>query len=92
MAIEFDPNKRALTLANRGLDMADVEPLFEAPNLTVSDDRTDYGEDRFITIGYLQGRMIIVVWTPRGSVRRIISMRKANEREQTLYGPDLERS
>ena len=53
--------------------------------LTIEDDRKDYGEDRFITIGFLDGRMVVLVWTPRNDTLRIISMRKANEREQTLY-------
>jgi uncharacterized DUF497 family protein len=90
MKIEFDPDKRAATLANRALDMAAVGRVFDGPTLTVPDDRKDYGEPRFISIGRLDGRMVVIVWTPRGTARRIISMRKANEREQELYGPDLE--
>ncbi|MCY3879896.1 MAG: BrnT family toxin [Rhodobacteraceae bacterium] len=54
--------------------------------LTVGDDRRDYGEARFITIGFLDGEMVVLVWTPRDDVYRIISMRKANERERRLYG------
>ncbi|MFA6964449.1 BrnT family toxin [Bosea sp. (in: a-proteobacteria)] len=46
---------------------------------------TDYGEERFVTIGILDGRMVVTVWTDRGDSRRIISMRKANEREQARY-------
>ena len=57
--------------------------------LTVEDDRRDYGEERFITIGFLDETMVVLVWTPRDGTRRIISMRKANERERTLYGPRL---
>ncbi|MFC7332458.1 BrnT family toxin [Rhodocista pekingensis] len=90
MRIEFDPEKRAATLANRGLDMAAAGEVFDGPTLTVPDDRQDYGEPRFISIGRLRGRMVVIVWTPRGTARRIISMRKANEREQDLYGPDLD--
>ncbi|UEM03100.1 BrnT family toxin [Skermanella rosea] len=90
MKIEFDPDKRAVTLTERGLDMADAGEVFDSPTLTVADDRKDYGEPRFISIGRLGGRMVVIVWTPRGPARRVISMRKANEREQELYGPDLE--
>jgi uncharacterized DUF497 family protein len=50
----------------------------------------DYEEDRFITVGWLDDDMIVMVWTPRGKVRRIISMRKANDREKTLYTSYLE--
>lgn len=90
MLIEFDPEKRAVTLAHRGLDMADAGKVFDGPTLTVPDDRKDYGEPRFISVGTLHSRMVVIVWTPRGTARRIISMRKANEREQDLYGPDLD--
>ena len=41
------------------------------------------------TAGLLQGRMVVLVWTPRGTARRIISMRKANEREIERLGPTL---
>jgi hypothetical protein len=45
------------------------------------DDRSAYGEVRNVTMGTLNGRTVVLVWTPRGEVRRIISMRYANERE-----------
>ena len=67
--------------------MARADEVFAGATLTVADDRQRYGEDRFITIGFLDGRMVILVWTPRNAVLRIISMRKANEREQALYTP-----
>lgn len=69
--------------------MAQAKDVFAGPTLTVEDDRRDYGEDRFITIGFLDGTMVVLVWTPRGGADRIISMRKANERERALYGPRL---
>ena len=87
MPIEFDTTKRATTLATRGLDMARAEEVLAGATLTVEDDRLDYGEERFITIGFLDGAMVILVWTPRDGTHRIISMRQANERERTLYGP-----
>ena len=65
--------------------MARADEVFAGATLTVEDDRQDYGEDRFITIGFLDGRMVVVVWTPRSGMHRIISMRKANEREEALY-------
>ena len=67
--------------------MARAGEVFAGSALTVEDDRRDYGEDRFITIGFLDGAMVVLVWTPRGGADRIISMRKANERERALYGP-----
>ena len=67
--------------------MARADEVFEGATLTVEDNRQHYGEDRFITIGFLDGRMVVLVWTHRNGTRRIISMRKANEREQALYTP-----
>lgn len=89
MQIEFDPAKRRTTLEQRGLDMAGAGEVFEGPHLTVEDDRRDYGEPRFITAGFMAGRMVLIAWTPRGAARRIISMRKTNEREQKIFGPRL---
>ena len=87
MTIEFDEAKRTATLEARGLDMARAGEVFAGETLTVEDDRRDYGEDRFITIGFLDDVMVVLVWTPRDGAYRIISMRKANERERTLYTP-----
>lgn len=81
MKIEFDPEKRNKTLKERGLDFFRADAVFAGRHLTKRDDRKDYGEERFITAGRLDGRLVIMVWTQRGESRRIISMRKANERE-----------
>ena len=67
--------------------MARAGEVFAGATPTIEDDRQDYGEDRFITIGFLDERMVILVWTHRNGACRIISMRKANEREQALYTP-----
>ncbi len=67
------------------MDMARAAEIFGGATLTVEGDREDYGETRLITIGFLEGRMVVMVWTQRGSARRIISLRKANEREQKTY-------
>lgn len=87
MEIEFDPSKRQMTLEDRGLDTADAGRVFEGDHLIIEDDRLDYGEPRYITIGFLDERMVALVWAPRGEAIRIISMRKANDREQALYAP-----
>lgn len=85
MKIEFDPAKRDATLEARGLDMERAAEIFSGPTLTVEDDRQDYGEMRCITVGLLDDRMVVMVWTQRGETRRIISLRKANDREQDAY-------
>ena len=58
----------------------------------IPDERRDYGEPRIITVGLLRGRMVIVVWTPRGNARHVMSMRKANDREKARFGQRLEES
>ncbi|CAN5121660.1 BrnT family toxin [soil metagenome] len=83
--IDFDSAKRDLTLRERGLDFARATEIFAGLTFTQPDRRLDYGEERFVTIGILDGRMVVMVWTDRGDSRRIISMRKANEREQARY-------
>ena len=59
--------------------------MFEGPTFTFEDIRFDYTEVRWITFGWLRGRMTAVVWTGETLDRRIISMRKCNEREQRRY-------
>ena len=81
----WDEAKRTKTITERGLDFADAEQVFEARNVTVADQRRDYGEPRLITIGPLQGRIVVVVWTRCGDGQRIISMRKANDRETRRF-------
>lgn len=85
MELEYDDEKRALTLGHRGLDFAHAGELFEGTTLTIEDDRIDYGETRYQTVGQLDGKIVMVVWTPRGEARRIISMRKCNAQERAAY-------
>jgi uncharacterized DUF497 family protein len=85
VAITFDPAKRDKTLRERAVDFRDAEHVFAGLTLDYEDVREDYGETRIITIGFLAGRMVMVVWTSRGSDRHIISMRKCNAKEQKRY-------
>jgi len=52
--------------------------------------RQDYGETRIICYGWLDGRMVVVGYTPRGADRHVFSMRKANDREKVRLAPLLE--
>ena len=90
MEISYDPKKRDSTLAERGLDFNDAKRVFAGTTIDLLDDRKDYGELRWVTYGLLSGRMVAVVWTPRGETRHIISMRKTNEREQKAYQDELD--
>ncbi|SEA54834.1 BrnT family toxin [Paraburkholderia sartisoli] len=90
MQIEFDTVKRDKTLVERDLDFARAAEIFAGRQFTAEDLREDYSETRFTTVGKLGWRMVVMVWTPRGEVRRIISMRKANEREKARYAARLD--
>jgi uncharacterized protein len=85
----YDPAKRERTLNGRGLDFEDCGKVFAGPKYEGPDNRRDYGEPRTITVGYLHGRMVVIVWTLRDGARRIISMRKANAREKKSFGKQL---
>ena len=85
MRIEWDSDKNRSNFSKHGLDFADAEDVFDGPCVTFVDDRFEYSEERFITLGLLAGRVVVIAHTPRGEAVRIISMRKANRREQKIY-------
>lgn len=87
---EWDEEKNAKNLTERGLSFADAEQVFSGPCATFEDTRFDYGEPRFITFGLLGGRLVVIAHTPRGENTRIVSMRKGNSREQKIYQERLE--
>jgi uncharacterized DUF497 family protein len=85
LKISYDPRKRDKTLAHRGLDFEDTPKVFAGRVFNLEDEREDYGEVRVLTFGTLDERLVVVVWTPRGDARHIISMRKCNEREKRKF-------
>jgi uncharacterized protein len=91
VGISFDPAKRTRTLADRGLDFTDAVEIFAGITAEVEDTREDYVETRIICFGFLRGRLVQIVYTPRGADRHIISMRKANDREKARLASILGR-
>ena len=89
MNLEFNKFKRDKTLNERGLDFARANEFFDNFHFTAQDRREMYEEHRFISVGYLDARLIVLVGTPRGEARRIISMRRANDREKAIYASHL---
>lgn len=86
MRYEWDKAKNRSNFAKHGLDFSDAEQVLAGPCVTFEDGRFDYGEERLITLGLLAGRAIVIAHAPRGAdTTRIISMRKANRREQGIY-------
>jgi hypothetical protein len=85
MEFEWDPAKNRSNLAKHNFDFEDDELVFAGLCVTFEDRRFDYGEERLITSGLLEGRAVVVTHVRRGESTRIISMRKANRREQKTY-------
>ena len=85
MELTWDESKRELNLRKHGFDFADVKALFHGATVTFEDDRFDYGEERFITIGLLNGITVVVAHTETEREIRVISMRKATRNEQEIY-------
>jgi uncharacterized protein len=89
MDISFDEIKRQWTLEARGLDFLDAAKIFNGLEHTLEDDRKTYPEVRFLTIGYLEDRLVALVWTPVENGIRVISLRKCNEREQKTFADQM---
>jgi uncharacterized DUF497 family protein len=87
MDFEWDEDKSEACFQDRGFDFAYAAQVFFDPNRTVlPDDRMTYGEARYQVFGTIAGRLFVVVCTRRGGRMRIISARKANQREVKRYG------
>ena len=86
MRYEYNQNKKAANLKKHGLDFDDAKLVFESAQIvTFEDSRYDYGEVRYITLGLLNGDVVMLVTTETNTTVRIISMRKAEKHEQTIY-------
>ena len=82
---ELDEKKRQTNIIKHRIDFADAIELFKGPSLILEDNRQDYGEERYIAFGIINNRHIALSFTERSGRIRIISMRKANKREQEKY-------
>ena len=84
MKFSWDEPKRRSNLQKHGIDFIDAEDVFEGPTFTYEDDRFVYGEQRFVTLGLLQGIPVSIVHTEINEEIRIISFRKATKRETEI--------
>lgn len=89
MRFTWDESKRQRTLQRRGLDFAQVAQVFAGPTFTFEDDRQNYGEQRWVTMGLLNADVVVVVHTETVDEIRVISMRKAEKDEQRLFFSNL---
>ena len=81
--------KRQANLKKHGMDFADAERVFSGPTFTFEDDREDYGEQRWVTLGLLGAKVVVVVHTETAEEIRVISMREADNDEQLLFFTNL---
>jgi hypothetical protein len=83
---EWDEGKNRINVRKHGIDFSDAIDVFNHPVLTALDGRGDYGEERWIALGWMKATMAVVVYVERrGSVIRIVSARKATKREAKRY-------
>jgi uncharacterized DUF497 family protein len=85
MRFEWDEAKRRSNINRHGFDFVEVERIFAKDVFTLLDDRFDYGELRFLTLGMLNGTVVAVAHTETDEVTRIISVRKARKNEEEIY-------
>ncbi len=85
MNFEWDEVKRKSNIKKHGIDFINSPMIFDGYTLTVEDDRFDYGEERFITFGIFEERVVVVVHTENEDSIRIISIRKATKYEEKAY-------
>jgi hypothetical protein len=90
MRYSYDPAKKKSNLIKHGLDFDEAKRVIESGNtVTFEDNRYEYDEPRFITLGNLNGSIVVIVTTESDSEIRIISMRKAEKNEQKIYFSNL---
>lgn len=85
MQIEFDPAKNDAKIRQRGLSFELVAQFEFETALFAQDTRHDYGEVRLQSLGLLEGRAHVLVFTETAHGIRVISFRKANQREVKRY-------
>lgn len=87
--ITWHETKRQSNISKHGIDLAELESVFDAPMITVEDDRANYAELRLQSLGYWQGRVVFLVWTERDEGAHLISCRYAERKEVQAYFANL---
>jgi len=89
MQYEWDEAKRQSNIHKDGIDFLGIEKVFAGKTVTILDDRFDYDESRFITLGVLSGRVVVIAHTETHEVIRVISVRKATKNEEASYFKEI---
>ena len=92
MLLEFDPAKSAQNVRERGIGFERLADMDFETAISVEDTRRDYGEQRLRVLGYIGRRLHAAVITPRGARIRVISLRRANKREERAYAKERQSS
>ena len=87
---EWDPEKESLNIRKHVVPLTTASLIWNGALYERPDNHRDYGESRFVAFGTAEGRVLAVVYTPRGEARRIISARRANAREKACYEAEIE--
>ncbi|BCQ58468.1 membrane protein [Pseudomonas sp. Boi14] len=86
MYVAWDEAKNHANMLKHGIDFNDAVLMFQRPVLSLRDERLDYGEERWASLGWIRALVGVVVHTERrGQAMRIISARKATKREAKYY-------
>lgn len=86
MQIEFDPAKDRINLEKHGISLAAAADIDLDSAIIIEDTRSDYGETRFLAYAPITGRLHVLWFTMRGTVLRVIGLRRANRRERKKHG------
>ena len=89
MLFGWEEAKRRSNIQKHGIDFLGIERVFASTTVTILDDRYDYGESRYITLGLLSGRVVVITHTETPEVIRIISVRKATKNEEASYFKEI---
>jgi len=85
MLFDWDTGKNQSNIIKHGIDFNDAKEIFNHSMIIKIDQRKDYGEKRWISIGLLGDIIVVMIFTLRGKTIRIISVRKANQKERRMY-------
>jgi uncharacterized protein len=89
MRFTWSETKRKLNIERHGFDLVDAPQVFDGPTFTYEDDRFDYSQQRFVTLGLLNGLVVSIVHTESPRLIRVISLRKATKHEQAIFFKNL---
>lgn len=92
MPLEFDPAKNARNVRDRGINFERFADIDLETAVSSEDVRNDYGERRLRMLGFIDGRLHAAVITSRGETIRVISLRRANRREERAYAKERQSS